>query len=223
MLIPLFIVYFKYASQTNKRYLVMISFLFSISMSFTKGFIIRTLDPFQTIFTFFIPYIPYFLAGGYLRGLKEPKIKPLFLKLAFLIAAFLTVMLNYWYMLYTGFTKTLIIVSSNYSYFLDYFSPNVVIMSLILFILAARSKKLESIKNTRLIIPVRQLSAATFGIYLVHPLILDFLDRFTFLDLARIPRPVWIFLAIKICITFILSFAAIIALKKLPFIKDLIG
>ncbi|MEI6291555.1 MAG: acyltransferase family protein [Chloroflexota bacterium] len=104
-------------------------------------------------------------------------------------------------------------------YFYDYLSPNIIIFSITIFIvLKFIASNTLSLNRTTPIL--KQLSAASFGIYLVHPLIMNLINR----GAAGYSFSVYstnavISIPIMAILTFGISFVIIFITQKIPVIR----
>ena len=111
---------------------------------------------------FFLRYIPFFLTGQFLLNLTPPKAR--YLWLIFLTAIALT---SFGHYLISSKTA-----SKHGSYFYGYLSITVVPMSISIMLLLKKTKQhLISRKADA------KLSSVSFGIYLIHPIILEILNH----------------------------------------------
>jgi surface polysaccharide O-acyltransferase-like enzyme len=119
-------------------------------------------------------------------------------------------------------TYALTIHNGRYSgYFCGYLTPNIIILSASVFLLIKYTvETLPFFSNKRVVRVVRSISAATLGIYLVHPIFLSilgngnskfFLSVFEGNPLCSIP--------LISTIVFLLSYLSTILLKRLPIVR----
>lgn len=132
------------------------------TLSLTILFVISIMSYFtkreNTLFVFsFIPYISYFICGKYIseKNNEDYKIIAFIIFFSMIIS---TAILTYFLCKIRGIGQGL--------YFYDYISVTVIPMSISLFIIIKNFKfKLKSI--------VSKISSLSFGVYLVHPIILE--------------------------------------------------
>ncbi|MBB5179401.1 surface polysaccharide O-acyltransferase-like enzyme [Planomicrobium koreense] len=191
--------------MTQKTFLYFLGFwfLFSVLMPFINRFL-----GFDVAFKagMFEPYIGYFMLGAYLFLYPIPK-----KYLPHLAAA-----------AFLGYIGTYIGTEglSDYKgeldeFFYEHYRPNSLAITLFVFTLF---QHLEGrLKANKLI---TRISAATLGIYVIHPLIQYYLDKY----LSISPTMFHPALAIPITwiIIFIVSYAIIRVLQKLPGVKHLV-
>lgn len=127
--------------------------------------------------TLFLPYIPYFLAGPLLWKVRLTKQTFVILSLLYVLLTVGTSFLNQWYMIAVGWGPH----ASNLiydRYFYDHFSPNVMGMSLVGFILLRNIPLLfGNIKKVWLEKIIVSTAPTVFGIYLLHPIIRDVVGK----------------------------------------------
>lgn len=214
---PLLKLILKKLSKTNLVILISIMFVIDLSLSIFDVFFLNDRVLFNSL-SFFLPYIPYFLAGYYLIDKKSQGKNLRWLVLAYFIFSLATSILNYWYIKFTGRT--------NSYYFYEHFSPNIVIMSLISFmILNSVVTDFSLVKNQLITRIVKLLAPLTFGIYLIHPLVYDLINNFVpILSLYYLPSK-FIILAVllKIVLIFILSLTIVYIGKKIKFLSFIWG
>jgi surface polysaccharide O-acyltransferase-like enzyme len=118
----------------------------------------------RTIFTLFIPYIGYYMCGYQLRFVDPKKIPFRYLAVAAVFCAVYIALLTGEYIETGGFV--------NDRFVLDFFSPPVIFMSLGIFWAAfLREQKKKSRQGFAQIL-MRRIAVATFGIYLIHLVVL---------------------------------------------------
>lgn len=155
-------------------------------------------------FTYFSGFIGYFILGYYLSLFKFKKSLSLFL---ILLGSVITIMGTYYYTVkYNKF----------YYYFYEYLCLNALMVSSGIFMLF---NKLQC-NNLKVNTFVVQLNAACFGIYLMHPLVLQLFRLIGFDE--NITTPVLsVFLVSLAC--FLLCFVVIHYFKKLKFSNYFVG
>lgn len=156
----------------------------------------------------FEPYIGYFLLGAYLVLYPVPKKYLLPLGLLAIAGYFAT-----WWG--TSFVNAGLPEGEFDDFFYEHYRPNALFITLFVFI--GFQHMSSKIKPNALI---TRISTATFGIYVIHPLIQTYLNKFfgfnemTFNPIIGVPL-VWIAI-------FTLSFVIILAMQKLPVINRLV-
>ncbi len=167
---------------------------FDVEIAFTAGL--------------FEPYIGYFLLGAYLVLYPVPKKYVPTLGLLALLGYFATL----WGTIYLN---TGLPAEEFDDFFYEHYRPNNLLITLFIFIGFQHMAK--KIKPNALI---TRISTATFGIYIIHPIIQIYLNKFfglnetTFNPIISVPL-VWI-------VIFVLSFGIILVMQKLPIINRLV-
>ncbi|MGB6407064.1 MAG: acyltransferase family protein, partial [Planococcus donghaensis] len=156
----------------------------------------------------FEPYIGYFLLGAYLVLYPVPRkyLPPLG------ILALISYIATVWgtYYLNIGLPE-----GEFDEFFYEHYRPNNLLITLFIFI--GFQQLANKIKPNTLI---TRISTATFGIYIIHPLIQSYLNKLlgfnetTFNPIISVPL-VWI-------IIFSISFGIILIMQKLPVINRLV-
>lgn len=160
--------------------------------------------------TIFIPYIGYYYAGGYLRDVKVNKLWTVIFLILYFILAYITNVIA------DGNTTTYIIFN---------FSPTLLPMTLFLF-LALKDIHQHFKKNLfsgRLGKVILYTGRATFGIYLLHYLVLDIVLKEFHLFPWELHAPLILWAIVPSIITFAITFAAIALIRLLPYSKYLVG
>jgi len=160
--------------------------------------------------TIFIPYIGYFYAGAYLRDVKVNKLWTiLFLALYFILAYITNIIAD-------GNTSTFIIFN---------FSPTLLPMTLCLFLTLKDMHKNFGTKllTGRLQKFIDYAGRATFGIYLLHFLVLDLVLKYFHLLPWQLHAPLILWACVPSVITFLITYAAIALMRLLPYSKYVVG
>ncbi|HEV2339420.1 MAG TPA: acyltransferase family protein [Patescibacteria group bacterium] len=155
------------------------------------------------IITIFIPYLSYFFAGGYFRSIHISG------KVAFL--------LGICYLLLGFITND--IARGNMSAFIVFnYSPTLFPMSLFFFL--ALKDIAFSVKYKPYILFI---ASTTFGIYLLHYLMLDLVKTYFHLWPWQLHKPLALFALLPSLITFTVTFLIVAIGKKLPGAKYIFG
>lgn len=202
--VPILRKWIKNATKNEVGYFLL---LWAISIIFLSP-LMATYKP-NFDFTFFSGYLGYFVLGYYLSE-KEFELKLLNKK----ILAFVFLIL----VLFTAY-GTYYLTSSQESLneeFFKYLSPNIVLLSITAFLWLMKFQ----IKNVRLSKWMQTVNKYSFGIYLVHIIVLRILKNLS-IDWTFIHPLVGI--PLTACICFVSSFAIIFILNKIPLGKYISG
>ena len=183
----------------------------------------RTLP--SLFFSLWLPYLSYYLAGYAIGYRYHPKRHHLYLFLvAYLFLTGITAYLNYqntrWYL--SGFRDFW--TSMGGQYFTEHFSPSIIIMSLCLFAVLINldvlsSRLYKSLPKKTIIL----LASASFGIYLIHPIVLQLIDHYGRLSIQFVTGSLWWYYLKKIFLTYTISLIIVLIARQLPIVKKAFG
>ncbi len=194
-------------SKKKKAILFWSLLAFSIFCSLLN---IYNIDFKRNSLTMFIPYIGIFYAGAYLRTVKiQKKLIPILLAIYF----FLPVITN---RIGNGVLGAFIVLN---------YSPTLLPMTLSLFLVL---KNIHQFFRKRLLsgyIPkvIAFIAPTAFGIYLVHALVLDRVFSYFHLYPWQIHTPLVFYAPLPAILTFLISFLIIVAIRKIPYGKYVVG
>lgn len=154
----------------------------------------------------FSPYIGYFMLGAYL--LLYPLAKKHLWWLA--IAAVLSYFATYW-----GTANLTAEAGELDEFYYEHYRPNAFFISLFLFVLF---QKLSNRLSPNPIIT--RISMATLGIYVIHPLIQLYLNKFFGINETMIHPAFGV--PVSWLIIFLVSLGIILVLQKIPVIKNIV-
>lgn len=207
---PVFYAFFKHTGRKTQLFYLVSGFVLSTLILFlNKVFPPVEVNWYRNIFTVFIPYIPYFGVGTYLRDVRLPKIAPVVLIPVMLICASI---------------GTLLFMTDWRLYARDYLSPHIIIMSLSAFVLLFnRDGLVRNIKNQQFISLIRHLSPTVFGIYLLHLLIQHYVNKFWWVNPETVTSPLLLWILLKAVIIFFLSYLIVFIGRKIPGVRLIFG
>jgi surface polysaccharide O-acyltransferase-like enzyme len=105
--------------------------------------------------------------------------------------------------------------------FYDNLAPNVVLFAASFFVIVKETvPRFESRLNADVKQSVLSLSAASFGIYLIHPVFIDIFNhgRWGFVLTAKIGHPAWSIPVTALAI-YLSSYLAVLAIRKIPLLR----
>lgn len=199
--------------------LAIISYIFYY-LSLREGEVFST-------FTLWIMWLGYYLYGYIIK--TKPSIlnknEAKFYWLLFISGYILTVILGFitLWLFHNG--KSDLFYIGGQSYTDAYLSFSVIMMSIGIFNLLIRSKKIENLEKTSFIKkPIIFLASISFPLYLVHLLVADTFSKFFGItpDSPSMPG-IGVYLIINTLLTFIFSIPLALILKKTPLINKIVG
>lgn len=160
------------------------------------------------ILTIFLPYVFYFVFGGFVRR-------------------FFSQNLNIWFLgiIYLSFSLVTAFVANGdlNNPVLSYASPTLIIMSIAFFILIISSENyFKDLKKTYKKV-IRLIADTIFGVFLVHSYVINFIEDYTFLNPGTILSPLWLYVFLVAFMVFIVSFVIVFVGKRMPVIKIFFG
>lgn len=163
----------------------------------------------DNIVTIFLPYVCYYMAGYYLKGVAFKYATSIWMIIAYLALTFATA------------------IASNGdvgAYPRQYGSPLIILMALIGFIYIMRSTHISALANNTVVRSiVMYVSSTIFGIYLTHMLVLNLFDLGFDVVPSSSPSPQWYSVLLKLAVVFTVSFVITAVAKKLPYIRSVFG
>jgi surface polysaccharide O-acyltransferase-like enzyme len=198
-------------SSFNERILI-ISIIFILASCYSLINILFLRNKWS-IFSIFIPYIGYYLFGYQVRLIDPKKIPLKYIVAALILSAIYIAML-------TGFfvdTKGTV----NNEFVFDFFSPPVIIIAIAIFwaayIADNNLKKIKQSKGTL----IERVASTTFGIYVIHPVILEFM-RYSFGKNVRDDNFI-VGLIVAPVVAFIVCYFITSILMKIPYVRRLVS
>lgn len=218
LLLPLWRLFTNYASESQKKY--------SILMTFILGMIIYALQFFlykeRTILNFFtlwIPYLGYFLIGPYLFDLPKTSKRKMTALIVFILAFIFTIIFGYFNLLFFSQKKLFFWGMGGSEYETNWLSPNVIIMSLAGYFLITKVNKLNRFFEKI----IQSIAKVSFGIYLIHMIIINVLDKYLGLYLDFQAEKLWFYGIKKMFLVFMFSWFITLIIKKIPLVKAIVG
>lgn len=221
-LIPIVQAGWRKSSRPAVQRVILFFFLNAILMTVARYFTLREGEIFNT-FTMWILWVGYFLFGYWIR--QTPQVlspwKPVLLfGLSFAVTVGLTYLGLYWH---RQGNDWLFIQGQTYAE--EYLSLGVVGMALPLFVLLMKFQPPRWLmKKTFLTKSIQLLASLSFSIYLIHPLVLDYLHRFAGVtaDNPQMPNLV-VYLGVSGGMTLGISLVLAGVLQKFTYLRWLIG
>lgn len=193
-------------SIDQMNYFIVIWFVF-VTLSFINKVTESSFQLFEIENYFFLGYTGYFVLGQYLFRIEKSQKMRYWIYFIGFVSFLATFIGSYLMSLYNGKTT---------QSFFNYFSPNVIFMSIAVFVLISNL----NLKISQPIIKrfIYSLSKNSFGIYLLHMFLLIHL----YTRIVRfIPNPI-LFIPIITLVTFGIAYVVTLLLRKIPYISKYI-
>jgi surface polysaccharide O-acyltransferase-like enzyme len=188
----------------------------SIAVTMGKLLSVRTANA----FTFFIPFVGYYLIGFQLRHIRLNAGRLALAGLLFIAACLITI------------NESQIIAQISWAkdpkffdLFYVYCNPVIVVMSACVFLMISNSWMARKIANGEQLGSRglwRVTGRTTFGIYIIHPIVLDFNCAIYYWYL-HLPRIAWLETTVLACFTVGGSFMVVYLLMKVPYLRSLVS
>lgn len=212
---------FKKISYLAQKKITILLFLVSIIGVFLQYYF--NLVWIDNFFTKWIPFSGFFIAG-FLIGNKKININKYKLICVYLLGLVATIGLNYLYYYFAKNNFVFLFPKGAISYYFDYYlSPNVVIMSIAVFILLFNFEYSKLTNNIYLKKIIGSLAKMSFGIYVFHLFISRFLEIKYALAIDFTNLPMIIYFPLKFILIFLISYMVTLVISKIPIIKIILG
>lgn len=223
-LIPLFQLVFNDKDKELPKYLITFFFLNAVVAMIARYFSLRVGDVFNT-YTTWVLWIGYFLLGYWVR-LHTEVLKSYWSKLGgmFVLGFGLTVGLGYW-SLAQHIQGNDILYIGGVSYPEEYLSLGVVLMAVSAFVLLMTVQVPSWFSgNPRLVGFPKWLAMVSFGVYLVHPMVIDALNKFFGItaDNPAMPNLV-VYVLLNTFLTVVISTGISAVLNKTMGLRRIVG
>jgi len=207
---PALRLYVKHSSPRERLYFLITAF--SISSIFELYFHIFSREV-NVAFLKFLPYIAYFVCGYHLSKIDVKKI-PL---------RFLVLMIAFSVVFDAGATGFLLKYgksSFTWDLLYEFLSPPLIILSLSVFLLFMKLDAGEKSGSSFIYKMLGKIAPYSFGIYLLHPIIITGLGKMTGISAYSYGPAVGIWLTTAL--TFLISMAIVFIIGHIPFIKKIV-
>jgi surface polysaccharide O-acyltransferase-like enzyme len=218
---PMLRVYLSVVSQSAQSFFMKTLIFLGITMTALEFIFQGCLS--QNFFTMWLPYVGFFVAGHVL-GQNAGKVSSNKLYVGYSIGLILTLGLNFLHFYLQAHNYTFFSQNGCLSHYSDhYLSFNVVLMSLCAFLLLLQFKLHRLKENFLGSKIVKSLAKASFGIYLIHPVIGRLLEMQFHLAIDFSPLPIGMIILLKFTLVLLLSYISVLVLSKIPVIKFIFG
>jgi surface polysaccharide O-acyltransferase-like enzyme len=199
------------SSSIRERYqLIFLIFSFA-SITAMIGFYTFKMTP--TVFTLFIPYTGYYICGYQLRSVDKSRISVRLLCLVMSGCVLLTA-------LGTGFTTNIYGLGKGL-FFYEYFAPPVIVMSICLYLFLYKAFSGEKRMGNSIQILFDKIAPTTFGIYLIHLLLLG--EAKAILGVSPTSFSPLLSIPLFSCGIFLFCYLIILAMIKIPYVRRVIA
>lgn len=176
----------------------------------------------ENIFTRWIPFLGYFVAG--LAFGKKSFGKDRVWVGIFIVGLLVTMAANFYHLsLVRDQAGTLQSHGCISQYFDNFLSPNVVVMTLAVFVVLFHRSFEGVLKRKRIAQLVKSVAQLSFGTYLSHILIIETLDRFLNITPETYPYSFVSYLFLRFTVVFFLSYFVAWMLLRVSFLNFLVG
>ncbi|CAN5135475.1 acyltransferase family protein [soil metagenome] len=219
LLTPIIKIVINHASKEIKNYLMALSLALSLALTSSIYFFQIDIN-LSTIYTVFIPYFGYYIAGDFFRNKKITKKQFYLYAISFIVLMVITALGTRAHMNSVHLRQMGVKAIDYGKYFYDYASITVAGMSVIAFILLHNIPgKITPLKESKIAGSIVSLAGASFGIYLIHPLLLEFSNRILNISFETLPLPLFVFLCIKLTVIFLAAYLLVWTIKKIPLLR----
>lgn len=206
---PLLRIFIKRSSKKTQIYVMCLFLLLGLVLNFINKWLPFLHTSFNA-FTLFFPHIGYYLLGYYLKkntfSISQQKIFAWIL----LMLTFITSLLSFWVIkMYWPHAR--------WHYFYDNLSPNIMIISTLIFILLKDVDTYFTFSEKQISF-IKHFSYLSFGIYFIHLIVINVLNRF----IINQNKQAWFPITLKIILSSIISYILILIIKKIPILKSLV-
>ena len=212
LFVPILRIFVRSANEETLWYFVFIWFIFGPLLDLAQYFMGFEI---AVDLGFIVRYIGYFYLGYVLGRLNFSTWMVGSAVLVFIASVTLTVIATY-------------LLSAEKGDYVDfyhvYLRPNIVFMSVSAFIgLKALGEKMAARPDSTLIKWIRAISDASFGIYLIHAMILGFMRHGIFgLELSGFSGSTLIMVPLTALVAFVISWLIVVILQKIPFLRAIV-
>jgi surface polysaccharide O-acyltransferase-like enzyme len=204
------------------RYLVGLS----IVVTFVSGFAVYYLKHIPTVgfLNIWLPYLSYYLIGHLVRQYQFTAYELKLVGLAFSLFFIHTIIVSYLNMTMFATNTRLFWIPAGSQYFQDPLAPNVFLLAITAFILLINLPVIPGFNKTSFVHrTIRILSASAYGMYIVHLIIIDYLDKQFGWVIHLQTSQLWLFISKKMLIVTLISFVFATLARKLPLLKRTLG
>ena len=213
-------------TQQQKYQLLVLCFVALTSMLFEyASFLLFKTYNQSNAFVIFLPFTTYALLGYYLAKIA---VKPKQWWLIFISTLTLAGIISAASYLNTkAFISgtTVFWTPSGGNFFWEPFTLPIILLSVSIFVLFNTVETVfpTIFKSQKFLAGLASLSAASFGIYLIHPFVMEQIDHYFHFSIQFISYPLWIYYLQRIIYTFTASAVIVTIGLRIPYLKAIFG
>jgi len=209
LITPFIFNYLKKSDKKAGRFIFIFTLMITLSIGFLSSIYPKSLLITRNFITIFIPYVSYYLAGYFFKGIKF-----IYKNSFYSFLVYLTLVL------FTAFVSN----GEINSYLRSYGSPNIMLMTYLIFIIGLNiDSGMRLLSNPVVERVIKYVASTIFGIYLVHTMIIEILARYFGFSPEKFSSVNLIAIGVEILVVFAVSFIIVSVGKKIPYFRLVFG
>ncbi len=216
---------FIHRSSRYQQKIVLIAITALVVIAQSISFLLLKNYQMQNLLTLFLPFICYLGWGYYLSAVKISNRTLVYYLVAIVVLVGQISMASYLNVVALNHQNTLFWTTRGGNYFWDPFSVPVLLLSLLVFLFVKNIKQVVPgiFKNKQITVYLNRLAVLSFGIYLVHPVLIEIIDSSFNLAIHQVAFPLWIYYIVRTALVFVTAAIIVFLCSKLPLIKKAVG
>jgi len=219
LLLPMFRHLLQEKTKSIPLYVLIITLLFGLMYTALQYFHLEQAE-INMFLLVGLPYIGYFLAGSILGKYHFSKKQIYLALLVWLGATICTAILGYWNL--QLFTNGNLTFWGFVPYFDNYVSPNVMLASLAAFIVL-KNASYTKISSGLFAKIVRLLAATSLGLYVLHPFVMNIIDRALDLRVDFMSESLIVYLVKRSILVLVITTGLVWLIQRIPILKKSLG
>jgi len=210
LLSPLIVSINKHIIIKSKVIITVALFLFAIGFTLLNTF--TTTNSFINLINIWSIYLCYFYSGYLLSLIRFKKTYYYWMAIIFI----------------TSLVLSILAIANNWlgiaEFYWNYLSINIVVMVLTIYILISHFEMQLKVRIPKIgMAIIKNVSASSYGIYLIHIFAMDIIDRYSNLQIHLVKNSLWIFEIKYISLIFLLSWIITRIILFIPGLRKVIG
>lgn len=218
LFLPLWRLFINHASEQQKKYSVLMAFILGITIYAMQFFLYKE-RTILNFFTLWIPYLGYFLVGSYLFDLPKTPRRKMTASIVFFTALIFTIIFGYFNLRFFSQNKLFFWGMGGSEFVTNWLSPNVILMSLAGYFLITKVNNLNRFFEKI----IQSIAKASFGIYLIHLIIINVMDKYFGLYLDFQTGKLSFYGLKKMLVVFLISWLATAIIRRISLLRVIIG